>query len=549
MYGPLLGQSSTCLKDLVTRQQEIWQTLETSQTEYSQGFSRIEAEILKLNAALQQSSKQMSKEMYLFRQDLTTLLKSTPNVSYSNQYNSWNSFGARGQYPSDIPENFPFGQPINSYSYQSEWSVNDVATPSLYNVTTPCYYDTDTSNSYGAAIAPSSYGAAVAPSPYGAAVAPSSYGAAFAPSPFGAVVAPSSYGAAFAPSSFGGAVAPSSYGAAFAPSPFGSAVAPSSYGAAFAPSPFGAAVAPSSYGAAVTPSSYGTAVGPSPYGAAVTPSSYGAAVASSSYGAAVAPSACAATIVPSSYGGTAVPSARTANVAPSACIATTAPNLCGATAALPNATLLPNPSTSIGDAHSKRIIEDKHEIIDDIDTQQWTRVPVIICIEEEQQGVIQANNLLHASIAANLVSSPMEVLSFAPVVLDISDNTVLPSLKELMQHHPNSNVITGSLAHVTQVGRPHDNTTVRSHVSTWTIHVFDPGGCGVSIHSTYVEPQINKFQDADLVLISISRVIWVFDPGGIKRRGRRLNGKGRNVTVVSHVANNYWQWSLVCLYK
>ncbi|KAK8921961.1 hypothetical protein KSP39_PZI020080 [Platanthera zijinensis] len=339
---------------------------------------------------------------------------------------------------------------------------------------------------WGAHPAPSPYGAAVAPSPYGAAVAPSSYGAAFAPSPFGAAVAPSSYGAAFAPSPFGAAVAPSSYGAAFAPSPFGAAVAPSSYGAAFAPSPFGAAVAPSSYGAAVTPSSYGTAV----------------------------------------------PSARAANVAPSACIATIAPNLCGATAALPNATLLPNPSTSIGDAHSKRIIEDKHEIIDDIDTQQWTRVPVIICIEEEQQGVIQANNLLDASIAAHLVSSPMEVLSFAPVVLDISDNTVLPPLKELMQHHHNSNVITGSPAHVTQVGRPHDNTSVRSHVSTWTIHVFDPGGCGVSIHSTYVEPQINKFQDAGLALIYIQRVIWVFDPGGIKRRGRRLNGEGRNVTTI-----------------
>ncbi|KAK8926480.1 hypothetical protein KSP39_PZI018383 [Platanthera zijinensis] len=265
-----------------------------------------------------------------------------------------------------------------------------------------------------------------------------------------------------------------------------------------------------------------------------------AAVTPSSYGTAIGPSACTATIVPSSYGGTAVPSARAANIAPSACVATIAPNLCGATAALPNATLLPNPNTSIGDAHSKRIIEDKHKISDDTNTRVAANLKklddLIAGIEEEEQETIKANNLFEVPITANIVSSPIEVLSFAPFVLDNSDTMTLPLLEELTQHHPNSNVIMGSLASITQVGQLQDDTCFRSHVSTWTIHVFDPGGCTISIHYAQVEPPINKFQDAGFVLIYIPRVIWVFDAGGIKRRGRRLNGKGRNVTAVSHVA-------------
>ncbi|KAK8944839.1 hypothetical protein KSP39_PZI007838 [Platanthera zijinensis] len=128
--------------------------------------------------------------------------------------------------------------------------------------------------------------------------------------------------------------------------------------------------------------------------------------------------------------------------------------------------------------------------------------------------------------------------SLAPVVLASSENTILPPSEELMQHHPNSNDIMGSLAHVTQVGRPHDDKFIRGHVSTWRIQVFDPGGCTVSKHSAQVEPPINQIQDTSFLLICFRRVIWVFDPGGIKRRGRRLNGKGRNVTVVNHVANN-----------
>ncbi|KAK8934708.1 hypothetical protein KSP39_PZI014424 [Platanthera zijinensis] len=148
---------------------------------------------------------------------------------------------------------------------------------------------------------------------------------------------------------------------------------------------------------------------------------------------------------------------------------------------------------------------------------------------------VEDDFVLPRSLAKIKSNSNVVLGSLAPVVLASSENTILPPSEELMQHHPNSHGILGSLAHVTQVGRPQDDKFIRVHVSTWRIQVFDPGGCTVSKHSSYVEPQINKFQDADLVLISITRVIWVFDPGGIKRRGRRLNGKGRNVTVGIHV--------------
>ncbi|KAK8951759.1 hypothetical protein KSP39_PZI004386 [Platanthera zijinensis] len=274
---------------------------------------------------------------------------------------------------------------------------------------------------------------------------------------------------------------------------------PSSFGVAWSH----AAVAPSSY-STTTPSFYGAAT-PSFYGAS-TPSSYASTVAQGynntasahgSYGATVAPSSYGVTVVPSSYGATAAPSLYGAIIAPSAC---------AVTVALPNTILLQKPNTSIGDAHSKKIKEDMHKIIDDIDTRQWTQRiaanlkmldDLIICIDEEEQEAIQTNNLLDTPITVNIVSSPMEVLSlevlsFAPVVIDIPDNMALPPLEELMQHHPNSNVIMGSLAHVTQVGRPHDDTFVRSHVSNWTIHVFNPGGGTVSIQSAQVEPPINK---------------------------------------------------------